>query len=173
MTSETLYPAFNPEKYQRGDTALRPAFDVGRPSRDLPEKLLMEQRKAAAREPWEARLRQLRRAAKASHAALGRLYEEQRTLRNERGELMAYIESVTEGRFGDPVTEVKPTDSPPLARARLQLADVERLIQNVEVAIAEAQAEWNPQIALVTACEQWLSANGDRIAAGRLCEYGN
>lgn len=173
MRPEIKYPPLNPEKYQRGDTALRPAFDMDRPSRALPDSLLTEQRKAAAREPWEARLRQLRRAAKASHAALNRSYEEQRTLRNERGELMAYIESVTEGRFGDPVTEVKPTDSPPLARARLQLAEVDRLIQNVEAGIQAAQAEWHPQIALVTACEEWLSANGDRIAAGRLREYGN
>lgn len=165
MNAATIYPNFNPEKYQRGDTALRPAFDIDPQSRDLPASLLTEQRKAAAREPWESRLRQLRRAAKASHAALGRLYEELRTLRSERGDLLTYIESATEGRFGDPVTEIRPTDPPSLARARLQLGEVDRLIHGVEASIEVAQAEWRPQLALVTTCEEWLSANGERIAA--------
>ena len=167
MRTEIKYPSLNPERYQRGDATLRPGVDMDRPSRALPDTLLTEQRKAAALEPWESRLRQLRRAGKASHAALGRLYEEQRTLRSERGDLMSYIGSVTDGRFGDPVTEIKPSDSPPLARARLQLAEVDRLIQNVEAGIQAAQADWRPQIALITSCEEWLSANGARIAARR------
>ncbi|MFB1488406.1 MULTISPECIES: hypothetical protein [unclassified Thiocapsa] len=114
-------------------------------------------------EPFEARLRTLRRQAKSAHADLLALTEERVNAYTERRELRGHIGLWTEDRRINPPPEAEP---PHLQELRLELASVERRITELDEAIEAAEAAWQPQGALIFSCEQWLEQHADRIAAG-------
>ncbi|WP_296700355.1 hypothetical protein [Thiocapsa sp. UBA6158] len=130
-----------------------------------PLTLAQKQARAAKLEPYEMRLRELRRAAKGAHAALSGLIGERLALHQERQDLARYIAQWGVDLQRNPRVPGTPED-PKLAGARIDLKMVEQRLAELETAIESAQAAWKPQIKLLTACEEWLEDNTGRIANG-------
>lgn len=105
------------------------------------------QRQRALR-PWMERLKLIKREHKAAHSSLRALSDERMELMRERMRLDGLRREYRE--------------QPSVIEARAALL-IE--IEELDRAIEPARAIWEPQCALVTACEEWLEKNTARIVS--------
>lgn len=128
-------------------------------------RLTPDQKKAREKsvEPYEMRLRDIKRQAKAAHQALLGLSGDRLALLTERRQIQVQIDR---WEYTREVNRQQAADPPELAGYKLDLQSVERRLAEVEAAYEAAQEVWQPQCALVTACEEWLDNNAARLANG-------
>jgi hypothetical protein len=123
-------------------------------------------RMMAALEPYEQRLRELKRAATTAHHLLMAVSEERRELISERNRLKSYVDAnASIDNRTNPQGLPALDEHASVRNARLDLAALERRLQEVEKLYSEAQDAWRPQCQLVTRCEEFLNDHGPRLAA--------